>query len=339
MSSVIAAKSASYVAGLDALKEDDRLRGVMPRIGTDFSSSDYLALASVPRMEKAILTAQEAGAPIGASGPRLLRGNCEEQECLQTEAARLFGAQTALFIGGGYFASFPVLTMLPQRHGLLVLESLVHASTHEGARAGRAAFRICAHNYPQAIESETRDWRAAGGAGQVWIVVASLYSVDSDLPPLEELLTIADRHDAFLVVGEVHATGVCGEKGRGLTAPNEGRENLLVVHACGKALRAAGALVTASGVLRDFIINFCCPFVFATAPSLIALAVREALLILQEEAERQQHLAKLVAFTHLEMVARGEKRPANSQIPPYMVILLTLNVEEHEVTCDARCAH
>ncbi|MET4483868.1 7-keto-8-aminopelargonate synthetase-like enzyme [Bradyrhizobium sp. F1.13.3] len=220
MSSVIAAKSASYVAGLDALKEDDRLRGIMPRIGTDFSSSDDLALVSAPRMEKAMLTALESGTPIGAGGSRLLRGNCE-------------------VFGGGYFASFPVLTRLQQRHNLLVIESLVHASTHEGARAGRSAFRICAHKGREDIESEIRDWRAAGGAGQVWIVVESLHIMDGVSAPVEDSLTIADRHDALLVVGEVHG---------------------------------------------------------------------EALLTLQAEPERQQRLAKLVAFKHWgDRCARREK--------------------------------
>ncbi|MGY4430700.1 8-amino-7-oxononanoate synthase [Bradyrhizobium sp. F1.13.1] len=300
MSSVIAAKSASYVAGLDALKEDDRLRGIMPRIGTDFSSSDYLALVSAPRMEKAMLTALESGTPIGADGLRVLRGNCE-------------------VFGGGYFASFPVLTRLPQRHNLLVIESLVHASTHEGARAGRAAFKICAHKGREAIESEIRDWRAAGGAGQVWIVVESLYIMDGVFAPVEDLLMIADRHNSFLVVGEVHPTSVCTEQGRGLTTFYERRENLLVVHSWGEALGASGAPVTLSGVLRDFIINFCCPFIFATAPSqLIAVAVREALLTLQAELERQQRLAKLVAFKHWE-IARGERSLSNSQISPYIV--------------------
>lgn len=320
MNSIIAGKVASYAAGLDALKNDDRLRSLRPRTGIDFSSNDYLALASAPRMKKAIVTALEAGTPIGAGGSRLLRGNCEEHECLEAAAARFFGAQTALFFGGGYVANFAVLTTLPQRDDLLVLDSLVHASIHEGARAGRAAFRISVHNDPQVIESAICDWRAAGGAGQVWIVVESLYSMDGDFAPLEDLLAIADRHDAFLVVDEAHATGVYGEQGRGLTAAYEGRENLLVIHTCGKALGAAGALVTASGVLRDFIINRCRPFIFATAPSpLMAVAVREALLILQEEPERQQRLAKLVAFTHREMVARGERSPSNSQILPYIV--------------------
>ncbi|MGY4327257.1 7-keto-8-aminopelargonate synthetase-like enzyme [Bradyrhizobium sp. LB7.2] len=132
MNSIIAGKVARYAAGLDALKDDDRLRSLGPRTGIDFSSNDYLALASAPRMKKAIVTALEAGTPIGAGGSRLLRGNCEEHECLEAAAARFFGAQAALFFGGGYIANFAVLTTLPQRDDLLVLDSLVHASIHDG---------------------------------------------------------------------------------------------------------------------------------------------------------------------------------------------------------------
>ncbi|MET4391496.1 8-amino-7-oxononanoate synthase [Bradyrhizobium sp. F1.4.3] len=320
MNSIHTANLGDYVAALHALKVDNRLRGLKPRAGIDFASNDYLALASAPRMKKAVSAALEAGTPIGAGGSRLLRGNCEEHETLEKEAAQFFGAETALFFGGGYIANFAVLTTLPQRDDLLVLDSLVHASIHEGARAGRAEFRISAHNDPQSIEDTIRDWRAEGGTGRVWIVVESLYSMDGDFAPLEDLVAIADRYDAFLMVDEAHATGVYGEQGRGLTAPYEGRENLLVVHTCGKALGAAGALVTTSGVLRDFMINRCRPFIFATAPSpLMAVAVREALFILQHEPERQQRLAKLVAFTHREMGLRGWRSPSVSQIVPYIV--------------------
>lgn len=97
-----------------------------------------------------------------------------------------------------------------------------------------------------------------------------------------------------------------GECGRGLTVPYQSRDNVLVVHACGKALGACGALVATARVLRDFMINRCRPFVFATAPSpLMAVAVREALLILQQEPERQQRLANLVAFTKREIRCAG----------------------------------
>lgn len=313
-------KSIGYVRALQVLKDDDRLRRLKPREGIDFASNDYLALASAPRMRDAVAAALEAGTPIGAGGSRLLRGNCEEHESLEAEAAGFFGAETALFFGGGYVANFALLTTLPQRGDLLVLDSLVHASIHEGVRAGRAEFRESAHNDPTSVETTIRDWREKGGTGRVWIVVESIYSMDGDSAPLEELIAIADRYDAFLIVDEAHATGVFGEQGRGLTAPYEGRENLVVVHTCGKALGAAGALVTANRVLRDFMVNRCRPFIFATAPSpLMAVAVHEALSILKDEPERRQRLATLVAFTHRELRLRGGRSPSNSQIVPYIV--------------------
>ncbi|MCA6116742.1 8-amino-7-oxononanoate synthase [Bradyrhizobium sp. WSM 1738] len=319
MSSTHAAKMRNFATALHALKEDDRLRCLKPRAGVDFSSNDYLALASAPRMKMAVVAALEAGTPVGAGGSRLLRGNCEEHESLEADAAQFFGAKTALFFSGGYFANFAVLTTLPQRGDLLVLDSLVHASIHEGARAGRAQFRISDHNDAQSVEDKIRDWRVKGGTGRVWIVAESLYSMDGDFAPLKDLVAIADRHDAFLIVDEAHATGVYGRQGRGLTAPYEGSENLLVVHTCGKALGAAGALVTCTRVLRDFLVNRCRPFIFATAPPpLMAVAVREALSILQEEPERQQRLAKLVAFTHREIRLRGLRSPSDSQIVPYI---------------------
>jgi 8-amino-7-oxononanoate synthase len=320
MSQPSADKASSYVAALHALKDDDRLRALKPRIGIDFSSNDYLALASAPRMRKAVSAAVEAGTPIGAGGSRLLRGNCEEHESLETEAARFFGAETAIFFGSGYVANFAVLTTLPQRGDLLVLDQLVHASVHEGARAGRADRRENRHNDPESVETTIREWRSQGGTGRIWIVVESLYSMDGDFAPLEELFVIADRHDAFLMVDEAHATGVYGKQGRGLTAPYEGRDNLIAVHTCGKALGAAGALVTTTRILRDFMVNRCRPFIFSTAPSpLMAVAVHEALLILQEEPERQQRLTNLIAFAHRQIGAYRGWQLSGSQIVPYIV--------------------
>jgi 8-amino-7-oxononanoate synthase len=97
---------ARYVTAIHALKAENRLRGLKPRAGIDFVSNDYLALASAPRMKKAVAVALEAGTPIGAGGSRLLRGNCEEHESLEAEVARFFGAETALFFGSGYVAKF-----------------------------------------------------------------------------------------------------------------------------------------------------------------------------------------------------------------------------------------
>jgi 8-amino-7-oxononanoate synthase len=313
-------KASHYAAALNALRDDDRLRSLTPRAGIDFSSNDYLALAGCQRMRKAIAAAVEAGTPIGAGGSRLLRGNCAEHESLEAEAARFFGAEAAVFFASGYIANFAVLTTLPQRGDLLVLDALVHASIHEGARAGRAEFRLSAHNDAGSIEDVIRTWRSEGGTGRIWIVAESLYSMDGDFAPLEALVAIADRHDAFLMVDEAHATGVFGPSGRGLTAAYEGRENLIAIHTCGKALGAAGALITTTKLLRDFIVNRCRPFIFSTAPSpLMAVAVQEALSILRDEPERQQRLASLIDFAHREIGTRQGWRLSGSQILPFIV--------------------
>jgi 8-amino-7-oxononanoate synthase len=320
-----ASKAAVYATALEALKGDDRLRVLKPRTGVDFSSNDYLALASCARMRSAISKAVESGTPIGAGGSRLLRGNCAEHEQLEWHAADFFGAEAAIFFASGYTANFAVLTTLPQKGDLLVLDHLVHASIHEGARAGRAEFRLFAHNDPNSVEEVIRGFRSEGGTGRVWIVAESLYSMDGDFAPLAALVAIADRHDAFLMIDEAHATGVFGEEGRGLTARYEGRENLVVVHTCGKALGAAGALVTTTKLLRDFIVNRCRPFIFSTAPSpLMAVAVKEALMILRDEPERRQRLMGLIALAKAEIGARKDSQMSpwqlsGSQIMPYIV--------------------
>src|SRR5262245_57895088 len=166
----------------------DRLRTLSSRAGLDFASNDYLGLATSKRLSGAVATALANGTPVGATGSRLLRGNAPEHEAIEAAAAAFFGAERALFFGGGYVANFAVLTTLPQKGDLVVLDALIHASAHEGTRAGRARFVQAAHNDAGAVESAIREWRSAGGAGKAWIVVESLYSMDGDRAPLQDLM-------------------------------------------------------------------------------------------------------------------------------------------------------
>lgn len=308
-----------YAASLRGLARRERLRRLSARCGIDFASNDYLGLARSKRMAEAVAAAAAAGTPVGAAGSRLLRGNDPKHEELEAKAADFFGAERALFFGGGYVANFAVLTTLPQKGDLIVLDELVHASAHEGARAGRVEVGEAAHNDTNAVDDAIQAWRARGGAGRAWIVVESLYSMDGDCAPLAELIKVADQHEAFLYVDEAHATGVYGPGGRGLAHDLEGRDNVLVLHTCGKALGASGALVTAPAVLCDYLINRCRPFIFATAPSpLMAVATATALDILAHEPERRERLATLVALAGKR--AEGLGVPASgSQILPIIV--------------------
>ena len=174
------ALSARHEATLRGLERKNRLRTLAPRTGYDFASNDYLGLASSERLKQAVLTAIENGTPVGAAGSRLLRGNAPEHEALESRAAAFFGSERALYFGGGYIANFAVLTTLPQKGDLLVLDSLAHASMYEGAEAGRAAFVLAAHNNVAAFENAITSWRKSGGTGRVWIAVESLYSMDGD---------------------------------------------------------------------------------------------------------------------------------------------------------------
>ncbi|WP_292533860.1 8-amino-7-oxononanoate synthase, partial [Mesorhizobium sp.] len=256
---------------------------------------------------------------VGATGSRLLRGNDPEHEALEAKAAAFFGAERALFFGGGYVANFAVLTTLPQKGDLIVLDELIHASAHEGARAGRAEVSLVGHNDADAVDDAIATWRAKGGVGRPWIVAESLYSMDGDRAPLGELTEIADRHDAFLFVDEAHATGVYGPDGRGLAHDLEGRENVVVLHTCGKALGASGALITAPGVLCDFLVNRCRPFIYATAPSpLMAVAAATALDIVADEPERRARLARLLAIAGKRTEQLGLP-VSGSQIMPVIV--------------------
>lgn len=309
-----------YRAHLCGLAEQSRLRALEPRAGIDFTSNDYLGLATSKRLTGALAAAIARGIPVGAGGSRLLRGNAPEHDELEAAAAAFFRAERTLFFGSGYLANFALFSTLPQRDDVLVLDELLHASAREGARAGRAATVLARHNDAGAFEREIAKWRVQGGRGRIWIAVESVYSMDGDCAPLMDLNLLAERYDAFLVVDEAHATGVLGPDGRGLAAPFEGAPHVLVVHTCSKALGGAGALLSAPRVLCDFLVNRCRPFIFSTAPPpLMAVAALESLAILKDEPERRERLARLVAYANHEAQARCGVSVSGSHIMPVII--------------------
>jgi 8-amino-7-oxononanoate synthase len=309
-----------YAADLQALAGRGRLRSLRERSGIDFTSNDYLGLAESDELKKAAVDALTRGVPVGSGGSRLLRGNHAEHEALENEAAAYFGAESALYFGGGYVANFAIFATLPQRGDLIVHDELIHASVHEGLRRGRAEFVGVPHNDVDAFETAIVRWRAAGGTGRPWLSVESLYSMDGDSPNLADLFAVADRHDAMVVIDEAHATGVLGPQGRGLAAPFEGRANVITLHTCGKALGTVGGFILAPKVIRDFLVNRARPFIFATAPSPLTAAVtRAALDISRTNPERRERLARLVQFAGSELRRRCNVEPSGSHILPVII--------------------
>jgi 8-amino-7-oxononanoate synthase len=310
----------THERALEALARRGRLRGLSGRAGLDFSSNDYLGLASDTALRQAAAMALARGVAIGAGGSRLLRGNDPEHEALEADAAAFFGAERALFLGGGFAANTAIFQTLPQRGDLVVHDELIHASVRDGVAGGRAEVRGARHNDAQAFEDAITGWRAGGGKGQPWIAVESLYSMDGDTAPLADLISIADRHDGMLVVDEAHATGVLGPDGRGLGALLEGRDNVVTLHTCGKALGVMGALILAPRVLADYLVNRARPFIYATAPSpLIAALVRSAIVLVRDGPERRRRHAALVALAGRELHASCGLTPTGTHIQPVIV--------------------
>ncbi|PSH70068.1 8-amino-7-oxononanoate synthase [Phyllobacterium brassicacearum] len=311
---------ARYVTTLNGLERKGRRRELVAQNGIDFTSNDYLGLARSPRIRAAIAGALERGVAGGSGGSRLLRGNHPEHEALEAEAAAFFGTERALYFSSGYAANTALFSTLPQRGDLVVHDALVHASAHEGIAASRAAAVPVRHNDVQHFDDAIRRWRDAGGMGHPWLAVESLYSMDADRAPLAELLKLADRHDGFLVIDEAHATGVFGPNGRGLAAGMEGRDNVILLHTCGKALGVAGALVGANSVVCEYLINRARGFIYSTAPSpLMAASVRKALKILADEPERRAKFEQLWTFANAQLTAALGFEGSGSQILPVMI--------------------
>ena len=288
---------ASFENHLSELERRGHRRRLKPRRGRDFTSNDYLGLAESEALKAALVDALARGVPVGSGGSRLLRGNHVEHEMLEEEAARFFGSESALYFSTGYGANSALLSTLPQRSDLILHDELIHASSREGIRLARAASAAALHNDCDSFADQLRAWRMNGGTGRPWIVVESLYSMDGDKAPLAELAALADEHEGFLVIDEAHATGVFGDHGRGLAEALDGRENVITVRTCGKALGCEGALVCAPRSIHDFLINRGRGFIFSTAPSpLMAAAVRAALRILKTEGSLQKRLHELAAF-------------------------------------------
>lgn len=309
-----------FEADLRDLEGRGRLRSLRNRVGIDFTSNDYLGLAESDELKRAAAEAVARGVPVGAGGSRLLRGNHSEHEALEAEAAAYFGAETALYFGGGFAANHAIFSTLPQRGDLVVHDELIHASVHEGLRSGRADPVGVPHNNVDAFDAAIVRWRKAGGKGRPWISVESLYSMDGDSPNFAELFAVADRHEAMVVIDEAHATGVLGPQGRGLAAAFEGRDNVITLHTCGKALGTVGGFILASRTIRDFLVNRARPFIFATAPSpLVAAITRAAIEISRANPERRKRLACLVQFAGDELRRRCNLATSGSQILPVII--------------------
>ena len=244
-------------------EEKGNLRSLTLKKGlVDFSSNDYLGLARNQDLYHAINEViNGAHRSNGSTGSRLLTGNSSSQMDLEAGLASFFQAPAALLFNSGYTANLALISTIPQRSDTILYDRAIHTCIKDGARLSNAKCLSFRHNDLGDLQR-----KLSVAEGNKFVVIESLYSMEGDYAPVEEIAEICRDHQAELFVDEAHTTGWAGPDGRGLVVQRRLQEEVLArVYTFGKGMGVHGACVVASQELIDYLINFARPFIYTTA--------------------------------------------------------------------------
>ncbi|MFI5304097.1 MAG: 8-amino-7-oxononanoate synthase [Nitrospiria bacterium] len=264
-----------YDEFLDNLKRQDLYRSLVPnlpangpeilidgRLYISFSSNDYLGLSKHPLLVRAgQLALEKYGAGSGAS--RLLSGSLLPHQELEFEIAKFKNSASALIFGSGYLANLALISTLTQEGDLILGDQLNHASLMDGCRLSRANFKIFKHNdmdhLIHLLKNKTNRKKA-------WIITEGVFSMEGDIARLPELVEVANKYNAQLIIDDAHGFGVMGNQGRG-TAAFFGLEHEIHIQmgTLGKAAGLYGAFVSGPQSLIDYLINRAKTFIYTTS--------------------------------------------------------------------------
>ncbi|BCA54491.1 8-amino-7-oxononanoate synthase [Nitrospira sp. KM1] len=282
------------------------------------ASNDYLGLMRHPETIAAAVDAtQRFGAGAGAS--RLVTGSLPPHMEMEQALARFKGTAAALSFSSGYLANVGIIPALIGRGGLILADRLCHASLIDGCRLSGADFRIYRHGD---IEHLTMLLSRNTSQRNTLIVTDGVFSMDGDLAPLPELMSLAMTYGAELYIDDAHGTGVMGTHGRG-TVEHFGLESALPFHmgTLSKALGSSGGYVAGQDSSIQYFLNASRSFAFTTAPTPgSAAAVTAALAVIMREPERRARLWQNRA--HLHDGLRGLGFRLTSSMSPIIPILI-----------------
>jgi 8-amino-7-oxononanoate synthase len=276
-------------------------------------SNNYLGLADHPRVREAAADAAMRWG-VGAGASRLVSGTMTIHRRLEERLAAFEQSEACLLFGSGYLANLGVIGALAGRGGTVFSDELNHASIVDGCRLSRAEVVVYRH-----LDVEHLAWclrrhgsppaRGARGQGQGGrlIVTDTVFSMDGDVAPLQEIVELAKAHGARLMVDEAHATGALGPDGRGAVAEAELEDEVdVIVGTLGKALGSYGAYVCAEEEMVRYLLNTARSLIFSTAPGPPAVAgALAALELLQERPHRVERLRANARVLRRALAAEG----------------------------------
>jgi len=329
---------AIFQGQLDALKTEGNYRtfadltratGAFPRVTahgagtakqvTVWCSNDYLGMGHHPDVVAAMIdTVKSCGT--GAGGTRNISGNAHHHVLLESELADLHGKDAALLFTSGYVSNWAALGTLGARipNAVILSDEMNHASMIEGIRHSRADKVLWKHNDWRDLD---RKLHAVGDRPKI-VAFESVYSMDGDISPMREIVEVAEAHGALTYLDEVHAVGMYGNRGGGISE----RENLahrisLIEGTLGKAYGVVGGYITGSTALCDFIRSFSSGFIFTTAlpPAVAAAATASIRHLKQSQSERLAQRDRVARLRRKLDQVGIPHMPNDSHIIPVMI--------------------
>lgn len=284
----------------------------------NFSSNDYLGLSQNPALIK---RSQEWGEKYGAgsAASRLVTGNIAPFETIENKISTFKGKEAALVMVSGFQANVSILPALFDTEALgaqpmVFSDKLNHASMHLGcAAAGIKQIRF-RHN-DTAHLSELLEKHKDNDAPK-FILTESVYSMDGDIAPIDEISTLSQEHNCLFICDEAHATGVLGDQGNGLAQKAD-----IIIGTFSKAFGSFGAYIACSQTIKDYLINKCSGIIYATAlPPSVLGSIDAALDLIPTMNKERAHLQKTAKYFRNEIQAMGfDCGASQTQIVPLMI--------------------
>lgn len=283
----------------------------------NFSSNDYLGLASHPALAEAARKGiAEYG--VGAGAAHLVTGHSRAHHAFEEELAAFTGRPQALLFSSGYMANLGLASALLKRGDRVLEDRLNHASLLDAGLLSGARFARYAHGDVADLKTHL-----AATDGRTLVMTDGVFSMDGDVAPLPELARVTDAAGAFLMVDDAHGFGVLGANGRG-SPEHHGlgaAEVPVYMATLGKACGGFGAFVAGSEALVESLIQGARTYIYTTAtPPALAEAGRAALKLLMSEGWRREHLKTLIARFRTGAEQLGLKlMPSDTAIQPLLV--------------------
>ena len=283
-----------------------------------FGSNSYLGLANDPRLKEAAKVAIEKYGT-SCSGSRFLNGTLDIHVELEEKLAKLVGKEAAVCFSTGFQVNLGTVSALCGRNDYLILDQLDHASIIEGSRLAFGKTLKYKHNDMESLEQKLK---FCNPSSMKLIVVDGIFSMEGDIVRLPEIVDLAQKYDADIMVDDAHALGVIGEQGRG-TASHFGLTDKvsLIMGTFSKSFGSLGGFISGSNTVIDFLKHNARSLIFSASmpPSNIA-SVSKAIDIMLSEPERIQHLWDVSDYARQQFRDRGfETGHSETPIVPLFV--------------------